>query len=109
MRGITAVMLVVGMAASFAGVQAFAVTAAEHPAGCHASVPIPSHVPTNFQCCANGHHWAIAGSVFSPQPHIELFGVTKCTQDFAVHSWLQQPASIVVPSSSPPRGMSLRI
>jgi hypothetical protein len=110
MRGISAFIIVFSLAASFAGVQAFAVTSMEHPAGCHGSMPvIPSHAPTSYQCCAYGHHWAVAGSIFSPQPPVALCEVIKCADDLALRDSLQPSRLFVIPSSSPPSSLPLRI
>lgn len=110
LRRIAAVMVLVSLAGSAAGVQAFAVTQTEHPAGCHGQMPgVPSPAPTSYQCCANGHHWAVLGPVAVIHPPAAVnFGV-DLSCDLVLHDSPRLAAFMVFLSNSPPRNSPLRI
>jgi hypothetical protein len=120
-----AMLLLVTMAATLAGVQGLAFPAAQadsfplpplhlHPAGCHSqesSAPkAPSPLPTSYQCCANGHHAAIPSASFTVRSMAaqlcSLVSVDEPRLNFASSlRWEKLSA----PSNSPPSGVPLRI
>ena len=102
---VTAVVVLVGMVAALPGAQAFAVSRSAHTESCHSHTRTPMS-PASYQCCANGHNWAIAGSpvlVFAP-----ALTDSRVDQD---PQWLQsgQTLTFTFLSSSPPAVSPLRI
>jgi len=107
---IVAALLVVAVCAALPGAQAWAMSAAQpvHPAGCHGHGPaIPS--PVSYQCCVNGHHWAVtsAGFVLHPQGGMSV-GLDH-GEEFSVESVGVQFVVLVVPSIRPPGAVPMRI
>jgi hypothetical protein len=83
-------------------------TPAEHPAGCHDSMPEnPTPTPANHQCCSGGHDWAVTVSALVLHPAVEQVGSTEAHN---LHSDLlgDRPLGFVS-DSSPPLATSLRI
>jgi hypothetical protein len=108
-----ALLLLVTMAGTLATAQVELFPAAQesHPAGCHGHAPaIPSPAPTSYQCCVSGHHAAIPNAAFSLRPEAAQI----CSLDNGAEPVLTlvpcYRASVrIVPSSSPPSAVPLRI
>lgn len=102
---ITAVLVLVGMAAALPGVQTFALAPTGPAEGCHSHSNRPLS-PISYQCCANGHNWAMAASAPAvPAPvvvdsHVEFDLLSFAAPRFEVSAFL---------SSSPPSDLPLRI
>lgn len=101
----TAVVVLVGVAAALPGVSAFALVPSGPAQGCHSHPDIPLS-PVSYQCCANGHNWAITASPLAmPAPVVVdsrvEFGLLSCAApQFEVSAFL---------SSGPPSDLPLRI
>lgn len=82
---------------------------AEHPAGCHDSMPeSPSPNPANHQCCAAGHDWAVTVSVLISHPAIQLVRTWTEASNPQPHPFNDLPQAFI--SDSPPtRTVSLKI
>jgi hypothetical protein len=100
-----AMVVLVGMAAALPGLHAFALATAGQSQGCHGHNRTPLS-PVSYQCCANGHNWAIAGSPMAvPAPAavdswVEFDSLSLAAPHFEVSAFL---------SSSPPSDLPLRI
>ena len=115
-----AVLLLVSVAAALPGTQAFAMAAGQfvQPAragGCHAHSPAlpppsPAPAPVSYQCCVNGHHWAIPSASFSARPlaalQVELDRGSGIPRNSIARAHC---ANLIVPSVSPPGVAPLRI
>jgi len=105
------VLLLVAFVAAMSGMQAFASEPTSHPAGCHGPMPsAPSQAPVSYQCCANGHDWAMPNVQFSyERPLAQTVAAFVCDEaslSFGEHYHSPEP---VFPSASPPRSSPLRI
>ena len=82
-----------------------------HPAGCHGHSPaIPSPAPTSYQCCVSGHHAAIPNAAFSLQTGAAQVWSQDNGPELILNVAPCFGASVlIVPSSSPPGGVPLRI
>jgi hypothetical protein len=121
-----AVLLLVTIAAALPGVQvqtqALALSAAppslaqsSHPAGCHSqdqagqAPAAPTPARSNYDCCASGHHHAMASASFSLRPLVALFHI-DAADDHRLNSGFSSPAAaLAIPSTSPPNTSPLRI
>jgi hypothetical protein len=108
-----ATLLLLTMTATVPGMGAmpFAVAPAEHASGCHSHRPAnPSHVPTGYQCCVNGHHVAVPSASFSlyfvaaEVESLESGNNHRLALPLGLNS-----AGFNLPSSSPPDLSPLRI
>jgi len=108
-----ALLLLVTTAGTLASAQMELFPAAQetHPAGCHGHSPaIPSPAPTSYQCCLNGHHAAIPNAAFS----LQTGAAQVCSLDNGPELILNiipcfRASVLIVPSSSPPGALPLRI
>jgi hypothetical protein len=107
------VLLLLAIGAALPGVQAFALSTshAGHNAGCHHPRPVtPSPEPPSYQCCVNGHHWAIPSSTISPRPLVAEGAGLEHGEDLSPPSFVRQVSSrSFVPEVSPPGVSPLRI
>src|SRR5579864_5160335 len=67
---LTAVALLFSMCAATPGAQALAVQTSGPAQGCHSHPTVPS--PARYQCCANGHNWAITASPVAVQAPVAV-------------------------------------
>jgi len=106
-----AVLLVVTFVAAISGVQGFASEPMTHPAGCHAPMPrFPSLAPVSYQCCANGHDWAIPNVQFScDRPVAEIVPADVSDEGNLSFGEQRHIPQSVFQSASPPRSSPLRI
>jgi len=107
-----ALLLLVTFLAAMSGTQGFAALPMAHPAGCHGpsgSAP-SSPAPRSFQCCANGHHWAIPGTAFSPERLVaQLLPAAVCAEAGLGFGAGRRSTEFVTQSASPPPSSPLRI
>ncbi len=101
----TAVVVLAGMVAALPGVQALTLTPGAPPLGCHSHTRTPLS-PVSYQCCANGHNWAMVASPLA----MPLPVVVHSQVESGLLSFLSSPFEIVAfISSSPPQDLPLRI
>jgi len=110
------IWVILAMAATLPGTQAFAFSSAPMAmAGCHShhadrdpgpAAPAPEH--GQYQCCANGHHWAIPVA-FAARPMLAV--VDWNTEDGSNSASLIGlfEAFLLNPAVSPPAASPLRI
>lgn len=108
---LSAVLLLVTFVAAISGVQTFASEPMRHPAGCHAPMlSHPSLAPVSYQCCANGHDWAIPNAQFSFDRPVADVRLADVIDDSHLSSnWLSHFVEFDFPSNSPPGFAPLRI
>jgi hypothetical protein len=109
-----AVLLVAAVCVALPGAQAWSMSAAQpsHPAGCHShgpAVPSPSPAPVSYQCCVNGHHWAVGTAGFVLRPLAGISVRLHRGQEISVEPVPVQFVILVVPSISPPGAVPMRI
>ena len=73
-------------------------------------VAVATPAPVSYRCCLDGHHWTLPGSVVSVRP---LFAHPSEAGDNSrfplISSFRFETATSVVPASSPPSCVPLRI
>ena len=117
-----AVILLVSVAAALPGTQAFAMAAGQlvqpaRAAGCHPhgpaippASPAPAPAPVSYQCCVNGHHWAIPSPSFTRRPLVAVMVDLDLGDGTSPHSLpCLHSAGLIVPTISPPGSARLRI
>lgn len=106
-----AMLLLVTFVAAMSGTQVFAAAPVRHPAGCHGNMPsVPSPAPVSYQCCANGHDWAMPSVQFScdrPVAGIVLADINDVGG--VIFGEYPHSSESLFQSASPPRSSPLRI
>jgi len=100
---LTTVVLLCSIGATTPGAQALAVQANGPAQGCHSHPAAPS--PARYQCCANGHNWAITASPMAVQAPVQI----DWRVEFDVLFGSPQGAVFAFLASSPPVPLPLRI
>ena len=101
---LTAVAVLISIGAATPGVQALAVPVNSPAQGCHSHPPASS--PVRYQCCANGHNWAITAGPIAVQAPV---GVDWLMEFDLLSFDLPQGAVFAFLAGSPPGCLPLRI
>lgn len=106
-----AVLLLVAFVAAMSGMQAFSSEPMRHPARCHGPMPsAPSPAPVSYQCCVNGHDWAMPNMQFSyDRPLTQIVPAYVCDESSLSFGELRHFSESVSQPVSPPRSSPLRI
>ena len=101
---VTSLVIVLGLLAASPGAQALAFVPRGNAQGCHDHTRSPM-IPVSYQCCANGHNWAVAATPVVMAPP------ALCSHANTDSNWFHLPEPTVVTflSSSPPNELPLRI
>ena len=100
-----AVVVLMGLAAALPGMQAFAFAPSGHAQGCHSHPSTPLS-PISYQCCANGHNWAMTASAVSIPA---LTATHSCVELSFLSFGVPQVEVVAFFSGSPPSNLPLRI